>query len=1313
MPSRKRKYFQQTLVGGEIDEGLVARSDMPKFPQSCATMENFIPKVQGGAENRPGFKAIASIYSSEVATRLIPFTYNEEQTYALLFTPNKMYPTYGGDFIYEAPITVTGITNANPGVVTTSVAHNFSAGEIVRFRNVVDGMETIEERTFYVRNPSGSTFELGDLHNNLVDTTNTTLFPAVGGSFDADVERLYYMTSPWGSDDLGFDGFRYQQTGDVLSVVLQLGREVEITRYADDDWSYQNVTYIPSVSAPTNVASVATSTNQEWEASDSTSSSFVGLNGGHGSIVGMAAANPLTVDIQFDGNSPGLRQGNIMYFDGIPGMTEANSYDGQPHPYGMAIHEISSLGGDRFRYTMYDPINGGPVDASAFSAFNPSTLSISSITSANPAVITFTAPHGLNEGQPIVVSGLTWGTPPSDDGNGFWYFKPTSDTAGNFYKEPEFATVWDTTGGVTPGGFTDAVSVEEGVNFGKRQFRYKVTAVTFDGLESLPSAISQATASDPLDGDRPVHVSWTPSTSPSVKKYRVYKEEGRLFGYIGESEEGSNKFTDKNFDPDVGIQPPDDPPRDPFSDNIVGVNLTIDDLTIADPCEVTTFEDHGLASGTEVQILGATLAATPNDDPNAMRAYVSPHGSDPKKFTLYKDSGLTDTLDTTGSGGYTDDTGVVQLGQIRLYMEKNTSIVRGNRLKVYDMVGITGMNDTVQDVVSTNNLGNEVTLNYDSLDDGAWTSGGYVADHPGAIGFFNERKVLSGQRNNVLDVHFSSTGDRNDFQDTGLSDAFSVSVSAEEINGIKHIVTGKRIFAMTPASIYTIDSGNAVFNGDNIDIDEENVNGCGDVRPIKVDDVILYVEALRSAVRELAYSFDKDGYGTRNLSILAEHMLEQSGIVYTAFSKYPNPVLWCVLANGELISMTYERENDVWGWARHPISGRCKNITSIREGNADVVYAVFAHDLTGGTILTLEQLDTREFEYLDDAVFLDSSKTYSTLNAPITNIETDEFHAKIKATNSLSVNDDIRISRVVQSGDYDTIVNGYWRVMWRDTDTVKLCERTESVKQGLTQTTVSSGYPYPVPLITVDPHGFDAADNNVVYFEDVLEALGDPHDQINNIWFRIEIVDATSFVLLDLEGDYIDATSWDSHLLGSGTYQYSTGVESADVGTYVEDGILYTTDDTFGKLWHLEGETVSLLGDGNEETGLVVTNGEVTSASKYGRVHVGIPYTSRIKTLPLETPNSQFAGKFRSINQVVLKLKDTRQVRLGLSESTISEFAIREDSEGWNQATSLFSGDGKYEPTVHTDKAGQVIVEVTAPVPCTIQGIGMEFEVGE
>lgn len=74
---------------------------------------------------------------------------------------------------YGSPVTLSAITNANPGVVTAA-AHGFSDGDIIE---VTSGWARLTEKAVRVDNGTTNTFDLEG-----VDTTSTTIYPNGGGA---------------------------------------------------------------------------------------------------------------------------------------------------------------------------------------------------------------------------------------------------------------------------------------------------------------------------------------------------------------------------------------------------------------------------------------------------------------------------------------------------------------------------------------------------------------------------------------------------------------------------------------------------------------------------------------------------------------------------------------------------------------------------------------------------------------------------------------------------------------------------------------------------------------------------------------------------------------------------------------------------------------------------------------------------------------------------------------------------------------------------------------------------------------------------
>lgn len=93
---------QISFGGGWISQSIIERFDLQKYSTAAQNLTNHIVHVSGGASNRAGLEFIAEVKDSSAQTRLIPFRFNELQTYALEFGNNYMRVIKDGGVVLGA-----------------------------------------------------------------------------------------------------------------------------------------------------------------------------------------------------------------------------------------------------------------------------------------------------------------------------------------------------------------------------------------------------------------------------------------------------------------------------------------------------------------------------------------------------------------------------------------------------------------------------------------------------------------------------------------------------------------------------------------------------------------------------------------------------------------------------------------------------------------------------------------------------------------------------------------------------------------------------------------------------------------------------------------------------------------------------------------------------------------------------------------------------------------------------------------------------------------------------------------------------------
>ncbi|HHS7808267.1 TPA: hypothetical protein ACTQYX_000751 [Pseudomonas putida] len=77
--------LQPTFAAGELSPSASARTDISRYYTGLKLCRNFMVMPYGGVRNRPGTKFVCEVADSTKLNRLIPFQFNDEQTYILQF----------------------------------------------------------------------------------------------------------------------------------------------------------------------------------------------------------------------------------------------------------------------------------------------------------------------------------------------------------------------------------------------------------------------------------------------------------------------------------------------------------------------------------------------------------------------------------------------------------------------------------------------------------------------------------------------------------------------------------------------------------------------------------------------------------------------------------------------------------------------------------------------------------------------------------------------------------------------------------------------------------------------------------------------------------------------------------------------------------------------------------------------------------------------------------------------------------------------------------------------------------------------------
>ena len=190
---------------------------------------------------------------------------------------------------------------------------------------------------------------------------------------------------------------------------------------------------------------------------------------------------------------------------------------------------------------------------------------------------------------------------------------------------------------------------------------------------------------------------------------------------------------------------------------------------------------------------------------------------------------------------------------------------------------------------------------------------------------WQQRLVAASAAQSPFTMWFSAVGDLYNFyvdRPQTSDNAFEATIASTEANKILHIVSQKWLLAFTESGEHVIEGSGGQFAYNTISIKKtSSVGAHPDIVPTTTESDVLFVAADARSVYQMDYSLERDAVVPKSVSTRAQHITELHRIKKIAYQRYPDSVLWCLLDDGSLASMTFVPEENVCGWARHTLAG--------------------------------------------------------------------------------------------------------------------------------------------------------------------------------------------------------------------------------------------------------------------------------------------------------------------------------------------------------------------------------------------------------
>lgn len=239
-------------------------------------------------------------------------------------------------------------------------------------------------------------------------------------------------------------------------------------------------------------------------------------------------------------------------------------------------------------------------------------------------------------------------------------------------------------------------------------------------------------------------------------------------------------------------------------------------------------------------------------------------------------------------------------------------------------------------------------------------------NYPSGVGFFEQRLIFFATNTSPLKVWLSKAATFNNFTTgTGAADAFTADLASEKGGVGRWIVGSTDIFTGASQGVFRLRSASPPLTPTNGGAKQVLTNGVAYRAPLKIDNRLLYIERFGvptnagRKLRETAFNLADDEFVARDLTLLADHIGDR-GLVDAAWQEQPDRILWFVLADGGLATLTYQVAELVIAWARQPIGGTdvlVKSVATIPGAAGDEVWLCVSRTINSATAVYVEFID--------------------------------------------------------------------------------------------------------------------------------------------------------------------------------------------------------------------------------------------------------------------------------------------------------------------------------------------------------------------
>lgn len=272
----------------------------------------------------------------------------------------------------------------------------------------------------------------------------------------------------------------------------------------------------------------------------------------------------------------------------------------------------------------------------------------------------------------------------------------------------------------------------------------------------------------------------------------------------------------------------------------------------------------------------------------------------------------------------TEETGVVQINVDSFINSCYAKITNVQNDKVVNVSFETDVHSQQFGIVE--NFTGQYNFSFSS-----WTpDNGY----PSSVAFFQNRLCWASTSAEPVGVWLSTIGDYTDYTveiDQEDDRAISISLLSQSLNKVTSLLSKTDLIGFTADGAWRVSSMNSAqgLTSKTIMANQQTFEGASSLRPLVINTRALYVLSQGATVRDITYDYSSDSYTGDDLTLLSRHLFRGHTIVSWCYAQEPDSLVYIIRDDGVMLTLTYNKEQDVYAWAKHITDGEFIAVQSI------------------------------------------------------------------------------------------------------------------------------------------------------------------------------------------------------------------------------------------------------------------------------------------------------------------------------------------------------------------------------------------------